>query len=176
MDFKQAVSRGWRMIQLDRSAVREVLGDENAFVPALVILAIAGAASAIGSLNPLGLFVAPFLVPAIYFVLIGIVHIAAGLLGGSGDYMATYRAYGHGPGVLSWISVIPLVGPFLGLIVTVWHIVIATVIVEENYGLSRGKAIFAVLVPMILFCVCIGGIVTVFFGSMLGLAGLSEAR
>ncbi len=175
MNFGQALNRGWRMIQLDRGAVREVLGDDDAFVESLVILAISGVASAIGSFNPIALFVLPFMIPAIYFVLVGIVHVAAGALGGSGDFMATYRAYGHGPGLLAWVNVIPLVGPFIGLIVMIWHVVMATVIVEENYRLTRGKAVFVALVPTLLFCGCIIGVVVTFFGGLVGLGAFSES-
>ena len=176
MDFKMAVSRGWRMIQLDRSAVREVLGDTDALVPSLVILAIAGVASAIGSFNFIGVLYMPIILPAFYFVCVGLVHLAASAFGGSGSYVSTYNAYGHSLGLLYWISVIPLLGIFLGFFAMIWGVVMGVVIVEENYSLSRGKAIVAVLVPMLLFCVCIGGIMVLFFGGIASLAAFGNAQ
>ncbi len=176
MDFVNAVRRGWQMVQLDRAAVREVLGDQDALVPSLVILAISGVASAIGQLNFAGIIVYPVLLPLVYFVCVGIVHLAAGLLGGSGRYLPAYCGYGHGVGLLHWVTIIPFVGPFIGFFAMIWGLVVGVVIVEENYALSRGKAIVAVLVPTVLFCVCIGGAMVLFFGGLATFAALGNAR
>jgi hypothetical protein len=174
MDFTAAISRGWRMIQLDRSAAREVLGDQDALIPSLVIIAISGVAAAIGQLNIAGIFVLPILMPIFYFVCVGIVHLAASVLGGSGSYLPTYCGYGHGVGLLYWVTVIPIVGPIIGFFAMIWGLVVGVVIVEENYALSRGKAIVAVLVPAVLCCVCAGAAILFFGVASLALFGITQ--
>ncbi|MBP7148329.1 MAG: YIP1 family protein [Acidobacteria bacterium] len=132
-------------------ALREVAADANALIPALVILAIAGVAAGIGSLNPLMVVVFIVLVPLWSFVWVGILHLLSMLFGGKGGYMPFFQAYGHGVGLVNWVGVVPFVG---GLVAMVWGIIVSVVIVEEVHALPRGKAIAVVLIPLAVLLLC----------------------
>ncbi len=152
MDFKLALTRAWAIVTLDREAIREVAGDENALVPALVITAIGGLLGSLVTMNPV------FWVGGVVFSLValvvfaGILYLLAVLFGGQGDFLSLFRVLGHGSGLVSWAGIVPVVGSLAGL----WSIPIAVIAVEDLYGLTRGKAIAVVLIPvavlLLLFC------------------------
>ena len=66
------------------------------------------------------------------------------------------------------INIIPLLGPaamlLLGLVVTLWKLVVDTVIVETVYGLDRGKA-SAVMAIAVLIFIAFLSIASLFFGA-----------
>ena len=72
---------------------------------------------------------------------------------------------GHGSGLVSWATVIPVVGGLIGL----WSIPVAVISVEELYGLTRGKAVAVVLIPVVVLMAlaCVG--VAVLGGSLVAM-------
>ena len=106
------------------------------------------------------------------FFLIGsfIYHLLATMLGGQGDYgkfaylMSTYQA----PITIasSIISIIPFLGGCVAFLLTIYAYVETYFAVRANYGLSSGKALAVVLIPialifllfLCLFAVLLGGL------------------
>ncbi len=144
MDFKLALARAWAIVTLDKAAVREVGEDENALLPALLITAIGGLLGTLITMHPT-LWVAG-LVLSIVGLVIGaaILHLLAILFGGQGAWADLFKVLGHGAGLVSWARIVPIVGWIAGF----WSIPVAVIAVEELYGLTRGKAIAVVLIPV----------------------------
>ena len=172
MDFAAALRNAWSIVKLDRATMREVMASENSLVPALVILAIGGALTGVGTLNPMAIIMNVVLVPVVAFIWTGILHLLAGLFGGKGQYVGFFGGYGHGVGLVNWVGVVPLVG---ALVATVYGIVVAVFLVEENYGLPTGKAVAVVLIPVAFFCLCAVGLAVMFGASMMALMGAAAA-
>lgn len=172
MDFGQAFSRGLKIAQLNRGAIRETADDAGALAPGLVIFAIGQILAAIGSvalnmvmgqqspINPaIQILATPFIALIFVFIMGGIFHLLAKLFGGDGGYMGLMRAYTHGPGLIGWVGVIPCIG---GIVAFFWGVAAAVVIIAENYRMSVGKAVVVVLIPLFL---CIGaGVAAIVLG------------
>ncbi len=107
MDFKQAFDRGMAIAQLDREAMLETAADEDALVPALVLIAIGSAVSMLR--GHLTAWIAGAVLTLFFTVLwILLMHFLAGrLAGGRGEWMALLRAWGHGGGLISCVRLIP---------------------------------------------------------------------
>lgn len=89
------------------------------------------------------------------FISGGIIHLGVLLFGGKRGYGETVKAviYGGTPCyILGWI-------PFIGLIFGVWAFILEILGVRELQDLSTGKAIGAVLVPLIIIGVIISIII-----------------
>ncbi|MEM3126814.1 MAG: YIP1 family protein [Candidatus Woesearchaeota archaeon] len=154
MNLKQAVKNGIEIVKLNESAMRSVAGNKNNFVEALLILIIAGIASAIGQLNPVGIVIYPigFLIGE--FTWIGILWLIAMLLGGKGSYSEYFKTLVHAD-VAMWITVIPFIGPLIGALVGLWLIVVAVVITKTIHKLSTLKAVLVILIPIIIILVLV---------------------
>ncbi len=167
MDFEKTLRRAWAIVTLDRAAMRETAADPQALVPGLVITAIGGALSAIGSFQFLLIPVTAAL--AVVFVAIGAaIFWGLGLaFGGKAEFVPLFRVFLHAQ-LTNWASLIPFVG---GVVAAVWGIVVAVVTLEEVHGLSRGKAVAVVLIPVLLLSACCAVLVTMFGIALLGGAG-----
>lgn len=96
------------------------------------------------------------------FIVIGlliwsvILHVCVMIVGGLGasraGFEGTFRAVAFSS-VAQLGSLIPLVG---GLISFVWSIVLLVMGISSLHRTTQGKALFAVLIPFILCCVCFG--------------------
>jgi len=154
MDFKLALARAWAIVTLNKEAVRQVAEDENALIPALLITAIGGLLGTLITMNP-AFWVGSLVLSIVGLVIgAGILHLLAVLFGGQGDWAGLFKALGHGSGLVSWAGIVPVVGGLIGL----WSIPIAVISVEELYGLTRGKAIAVVLIPVVVMfgLLCVG--------------------
>jgi len=79
-----------------------------------------------------------------------VLHVCAMITGAATQgFDATFRAvaYSTGPTVFAWI---PLVGSLAGI----WVVVLEVIAVENLHRTTRGRAIFAVLLPVIAVMVC----------------------
>jgi len=93
-----------------------------------------------------------------------ILHVCALITGAASQgFDATFRAvaYSTGPTVFAWI---PLIGGFSGL----WVIVLEVVALQHLQRTTRGRAIFAVLLPLIAVAVC-GCLFTLILGASAGM-------
>jgi hypothetical protein len=109
-------------------------------------------------------------VPVFFLIGTFITHLIAKLLGGEGDYSkfaylaSTYQA--PLTIVSSILSIIPFLGGCVALLIGIYTYVEAYYAVKVNYGLTSGRALAVVLIPLallilIMFCfviVVIGGI------------------
>lgn len=151
MDLKEYFKKGVRLIKLDKGAAEEVAGDENSFGPALLFFAVGGLAGGIGhSLGTMGigsfmLFVGPLASVIGSFIWVGILHLIARLLGGSGTYRGYYSALGIGS-LPHWAQVVPV----LGWIAALWSIPVAVIVTERVHNFSTGKAVAVLLIPAVI--------------------------
>jgi len=116
------------------------------------------------------------IVMAPLFILIGlfiwtlIVHLTLMIVGGAQRGLdSTFRALAYAT-TAQLAQVIPMCG---GLIGTVWSIVLQIIGVAEAHGTTRGKAALAVLLPLVLCCVCVA--IVFAFSSAAIIAAISGA-
>ncbi len=86
------------------------------------------------------------------FIIAAIVHIFVYLLGGKKGYTQTVKAMGYGmtPSLLlGWI-------PFIGIIVSIWALIVEIIGVRELQEMSTGKAVLAVILPGIIIGIIVG--------------------
>ncbi len=86
------------------------------------------------------------------FIVAAIVHIFVYLLGGRKGYTQTVKAIGYGmtPSLLlGWI-------PFIGIIVSIWALIVEIIGVRELQEMSTGKAVLAVILPWIIIGIIVG--------------------
>lgn len=107
----------------------------------------------------LGLIVSPLLSLIILFVWSGVVHLVLTLLGGgSAGFAATLRTVCYAR-TADVATVVPLAG---GLVAFVWRRVLEIIGLSEAHRTDGWKAALAVLVPIMLCCLCAFGGVMVF--------------
>jgi hypothetical protein len=115
------------------------------------------------------LILAPFIIVIILFLCAAILHLCCMLVGGlqnsRSGFEGTLRAVCYSE-VSSLASIIPVVG---GLIAIVWWIVLAVQGVQRLHQTTTGKAVAAVLIPVV---VCCGGLLLI--GLVVGAAVLSR--
>lgn len=116
-----------------------------------------------------GLIVLPIFIFIGSFVGAGIWHLSLMVLGGATKpYEATYRVYCYVGGSSALVSLVPCCGGFAAVI---WKIVSGSIGLSRVHGISTGKAVAAILLPLLLCCGLCG--VGFFFGYQ-ALAGNAE--
>jgi len=174
MSFGDYILLGADVLQIKPKAIRQASADPEALRNGIIFVVIAGAAAALGSWTLPGLI----LFPLVYLVRVlagaTVAHfLSTGGFGGEGGFTGLLRplALAH---LLDWvlvvglvINIVPLLGPtlmlLLALVITLWTLVVDTVIIETVYGLPRHKAVAVV------------GIVTALALAVLFLTGLFGA-
>lgn len=155
--FLDYVKAGIEIVKLNERTMVGVSKDKAAFWNGIAIVAIVGVAVAIGSLQP---WMIAFLVPLVVlgsFINTGVTHIIALILGGRARYGEFYRTRAVSY-VIFWPLVIPFVGFFASIFLSIWDIVVLVVTVRAVHRLSTVRALVAVLLPIILV-----GILVMFF-------------
>ncbi len=111
---------------------------------------------------PIGIFVGSFIGAGIW-------HLCLMLLGGATKpFEATYRVYCYVAGSCALMALVPCCG---GLASVVWKVVSGSIGLAQVHGISTGKAVTAILLPLVLCCgVC--GVGLFFFGQ--AMAGNAE--
>ncbi|MEJ2085883.1 MAG: YIP1 family protein [Acidobacteriota bacterium] len=114
----------------------------------------------------LTVFLAPILMTVAVFVWTAIVHLCLVIVGGletsQAGFEGSFRVVSYSS-VAQLSNLVPLVGGVIGFF---WTLVLAVVGIEKIHGTPQNKAIIAVLIPMILCCVCVA------FGIFVAGAGL----
>ena len=118
----------------------------------------------------IGLVVFLFLVPVLLavgmFIWSGILHLCLMIVGGAKKpFETTFRVVCFSSGSTYLLSVIPFCG---GMITGVWNLVLEVIGLARSHEIDTGKAVLAVLLPMI---VCCG--VAILFGILGGFGALS---
>lgn len=169
MAFSDYIKHGWYAAQLKGEAIDGLAQDKEGLGPAVGILAIAGVCAAIGTLNGLGIIYLPIVRIIAVFIGVGIMHFVATVFGGKAHFWNIFVPISCAS-VITWIAVIPFVGPVIAFLASLWLLVVAVVVIERAHGIDRGKAIVAVLTPVVLF------IILAMIGLVLGLSLLAFLR
>lgn len=169
MAFADYIKNGWSAAQLKAEAIDGLARDKEGLGPAIGILAIAGACAAIGTLNGLGIIYLPILRIVAVFIGVGIMHFVATLFGGKAEFRNIFVPVSCAS-LITWVAIVPFVGPVVAFLAGLWLLVVAVVAVERAHGIDRGKAIMAVLAPVALF------LIIAFIGIVLGLSLLAFFR
>lgn len=94
--------------------------------------------------------IAPVVMVAAAFVGAAITHVALMIVGGAKrPYEATFRVYTYVTGAIALFNLIPCCG---WIVAFVWGIVAETVGLSEVHQIGRGRALLAVLLPLIVCC------------------------
>lgn len=122
-----------------------------------------------------GIVLAPVIAVVVLFVSAAIYHLFLLIVGGTRDSTAgfegTLRAVGYGQ-VCNLAAIIPVVGSFVAAI---WGLVLYVIGLTRVHHTSTGKAVFAVLLPIVLCCVCVLIIAfTAGAGLMAAIAGANQ--
>lgn len=103
------------------------------------------------------------------------VMLAAKLLGGRGSLHGFFGATGFfaAPHVLNLFNLVPVAGPVLGVIATLWGLLIYTVATGASHRLSPARALIAVFAPVLvgLTLVALALLAAGVWGLAVGLAG-----
>ena len=92
-------------------------------------------------------------VPLLFFLLMGIVYLLAKAFGGQGTFLEQCNSslYIQAPlGIFSkLLALIPIVGRILNSVLSLYGIVLQVFVIMAVHRLSRGKAIVAILIPLV---------------------------
>jgi len=169
MTFTDYIKHGWSAALLKTDDIDALAQDRDGLGPAIGILAIAGACAAIGTLNGLGIIWMPIVRVIAVFIGVGIMHFVATVFGGKAEFRSTFIPISCAS-VITWVAIIPILGPVVAFLAALWLLVVAVVIVERAHGIDRAKAIMSVLTPVAIF------IVLMLIGLVLGLSLLAVMR
>ncbi|RKZ31878.1 hypothetical protein DRQ36_00615 [bacterium] len=123
---------------------------------------ISGIAGAI-----IGIIIAPIGVAIGSFVWAGIYHLMLMIVGGANeDYEATFRVVAFSQSV-QVLQVVPIIG---GPVASIWALVLHVKGLSEAHDISQGKALLAILLPIIVCC-CFAAGLLIFTGIGAGLMG-----
>lgn len=102
-----------------------------------------------------GVIMAPILGIIVLFIWSAIVHLVLQLLGGlresTAGFEGTFRVISYGQ-IAQLATLVPLLG---GLIAFVWGLVLYVLGLSSLHRCSQGKALAAVLIPLLVCCVCV---------------------
>lgn len=115
----------------------------------------------ISALAPLGVIIfAPVFIVLGAFFGSGLTHICLMLLGAANrPFEATFRVNCYAYGGVAPITIIPFCGAFVS---SIWGLVLEIIGISEVHQISTGKAVLAVLLPMLLCCGLAGGLFVAF--------------
>jgi len=173
MTFGEYFKQGIELIKLNGDTAKKLAADEKAFLTAILFIVIGGLASAIGSLNLGALVAGPIAIIVMYFIIVGVFHLLAKLFGGKGTYMGLFRAMGIAS-ILGWVTVVPIIGPILSPLVLIWSIVMDVVIIKNVHELSTGKAVWVVIIPLVIIGIIMIALAAVLIGFVMSMMGLSS--
>jgi len=143
MEFGAYLQKGIQILQLDTNTIREVYRDEDALLPAILFVALAGLASGVGQFSIQGMFLGVLLMTLVSFVCVGLLHALARLFGGTATFLELYRPLGAAAPV-HWVLAVPFLGPVLGLLAALYSLVVAVIVVETAGELPRSKSLVVV--------------------------------
>ncbi len=110
------------------------------------------------------------LIPLSFLLGVGIYHIIATVLGGRGQYgrYAYLTASYSAPLMIvtSILGFIPVVGGCLSLLLAIYQFVLTYFAIKVEYGLSQGRAIVVVVIPLLAGLILAVCLVTVFIGAL----------
>jgi len=110
----------------------------------------------------------PVFIVIVLFIGAAIVHLCLMLVGGANkSFEATFRVLAFSQGSTGLLQIIPVCG---GLIAAVWALVVNCIGLARSHEISTGRAVLAVLLPLVVCCGA-GILLLIMFG---GIAALSQ--
>jgi hypothetical protein len=132
--------------KLDANIYEEVEADTTANGQAAGVVALTAVAQAIGALGEgtMGLLTGVIVAVVGWLIWSGVTYlIGAKLLGGTATWGELLRTIGfaQAPGVLFVLGIIPVVGGFLRLLLTIWILIAGVIAIRQALDVSTGKAV-----------------------------------
>ncbi|MBW2171310.1 MAG: hypothetical protein JRF69_04910 [Deltaproteobacteria bacterium] len=140
----QYFRRAIEIIKLKQPTMVEVARDPNALRFGIAVTAMGGALAFIPGKSLAGVFVGALFSILALFLFAGFVHLFCGYSKGKEEYLGFARIVGLS-GVLDWTVIIPLVG----LVATIWSVVISIVAAQVVYQSTGARATLAVLISAV---------------------------
>jgi hypothetical protein len=173
MDFNAIWARVQRAIRLEPGVYSEIGGDQKATGEALVVAIGASLISGLGSILPGGaefgfgpwIFGGVVGVPIGLAIGTGILWLVSRLFGARGEYIHLFRGLGYAsaPQALGFV-------PLIGIVGSIWSLVLAIRAVRETQSVSDGQAIAIVLIPVVISVILFVLIAAAAFVAFLGFA------
>jgi hypothetical protein len=132
------------IIKLNQQTMAQVARDPNALRFGISVTAIGGALAFIPGKSLAGIFVGALFSILALFLFSGFVHMFCGYSKGREEYLGFARVVGIA-GVLDWTVAVPL----LGIVTTIWSVVIAVVAAQVVYRSTGSRATLAILLSAI---------------------------
>ena len=155
-----------KVVKLEPSVYKEIAKDKNAMLQAVIVLYAASLISALWEImrtrGDTLLWIVIF-TPIGWVIGTGILHIIAKILGGKASFEEYLKVTGYSEAP-SALGIVPVLGTFVG---GIWSLACLYVATKEVHSLSSGKALIAILVPLVLLLLFV--IVAVIIG--IGLFG-----
>ena len=108
--------------------------------------------------------------PIGFLIGVGIYHVTASILGGRGQYgrYAYLSATFNAPLLIvsSLLGFVPIAGSCISLALPIYQFVLAYFAIKAEYGLSQGRAIVAVVAPLLIVLIVVGCLIVVIFGAV----------
>lgn len=132
--------------------------------------ALAGAAGAAvgGVVGVIAIFTTAIMTIVVSLIFVGIIFIVAKILGANGSYTQLYYLISLVAvplAILTILSFVPVAGWILNLLVGLYSLYLWVVALQESQGLSTGRAVAAILIPIIVI-----GIIVAILAVLLGAA------
>jgi hypothetical protein len=135
--FRRAIE----VIKLNQQAMAQVAADPKALRFGIAVTAIGGALAFVPGNSLAGVFVgALFSILALFFFS-GFVHMFCGYSKGKEEYLGFARVVGLS-GVLDWTVIVPV----LGMVTTIWSVVIAVFAAQVVYQSTGVRAMLAIVI------------------------------
>lgn len=173
MDFMKYVKQGVEIIKLNKKVISKVSKDKNATKMAVLFFALGGVASAIGMFCIPCIIFAPIMVLIFTFLWFGFLHLLAKMFGGKASFAEFYRANGIGS-VVTWVSVIPLLGGLLSFLASLWALVMTFTVLRTTHKLSSGRAALVLAIPLVISFVLVimfAAFIIAMFAAIYGVTG-----
>lgn len=181
-DIRILLSRVLRVIRLDRAVFREVSDDPRATGQALLIVIVLAIMTGLtAAIDPAargeiaGVLVSNILGTLVNWIVVSALALAGGhLLRGRGTFTRTLRAiaFAQVPQALTWLGVIPYIGPLLRLTGAIMVWLTSWLALQEALKLSRWRALLIPLVGLAVVVVTMAGVIVVVSGAALTLETL----
>ncbi len=115
------------------------------------------------------IMVLPIMFTAVAFISAGLVHLSLILVGGAKrPFEATFRVACYAGGASAVLQLLPMCGAIAS---SIWNFVCMVIGLSEVHGIGKGRAAFAVLLPTL---VCCGVILGVIFAVVASFGSLEE--
>lgn len=147
----------------DAKTFQEIEADENALGQAIAVIVIAAVASLIGNIFRAGVGAGIFgLIASLIgyaFWTVMVVLIGTKLLPEpttKANFTEGFRVIGFtaSPGVFSVLAIIPILGPFLQFLISIWMLVIGVIAVREVLDYSTiGRAVLVCVIAFVIYMI-----------------------